>query len=103
MRDLVTSDGWVYIRINKVVYGLRNAAILAYNILKRKLAPFGYSPVEGTVGLWAHKTKRTRFGLCVDDFGIQYHSKDDANHLLRAVSSNYIITLLIGLALTTAV
>ena len=93
LRDLVTSDGWVYIRINKGMYGLRNAAILAYNNLKRKLAPFGYFPVESTVGLWAHKTRRTRFCLCVDDFGIQYHTQDDANHLLRAIGSNYNYTV----------
>ena len=31
LKNLVINDGWVYIRINKGMYGLRNAAILVYN------------------------------------------------------------------------
>ena len=27
--------------------------------------------------------------LCVDNFGIKYYSKDDAQHLLNAIGSNY--------------
>ena len=57
LRDLITEDGYIYIRIDKGMYGLKNAAILAYDNLKPHLAKFGYSPVPGTVGLWQHATK----------------------------------------------
>ena len=93
LKELATSDGWVYIRISKGMYGLRNAAILAYNNLRSKLLPFGYVPVEGTVGLWKHNTRRIKFCLCVDDFGIQYNTKEDADHLLNAIKSNYNYTV----------
>ena len=71
------------------MYGLKQAAILAYDNLKTNLQPFGYSPVVGTVGLWKHATRPTTFCLCVDDFGIKYTSKSDAQHLLDAIGSSY--------------
>ncbi len=40
--DIVTPDGWVYIKIWKGVYGLPQAAILANQLLKKCLATKGY-------------------------------------------------------------
>ena len=74
------------------MYGLKQAAVLAYNQLKEKLLPKGYSPVNGTVGLWNHSTRKTQFCLCVDDFGIKYFNKNDADHLLRAIGDHYTYT-----------
>lgn len=34
------------------MYGLKQAALLAYLNLKALLAPSGYHPVVGTIGLW---------------------------------------------------
>ena len=31
-----------------------------------------YEPAEGTTGLWSHRTRPTKFALCVDDFGVKY-------------------------------
>ena len=45
--------------------------------------------MEGTVGIWQHATRRTRFCLCVGDFGIKYYSKSDADHLLSAIGQTY--------------
>ena len=74
------------------MYGLKQAAVLAYNQLKEKLLPQGYSPVTGTVGLWTHSTRKTKFCLCFDDFGIKYFNKGDADHLLRAIGNHYTYT-----------
>ena len=52
--DIVTKDDWVYIKIQKGMPGLRQAAILAYKHLKNSLEPYGYTPIPGTVGLWKH-------------------------------------------------
>ena len=71
LRDIATEDGYVYIAIEKGMYGLKNAAILAYDNLKINLGRFGYYPVKGTVGIWAHATQRTKFCVCVDDLGSQ--------------------------------
>jgi hypothetical protein len=37
-------DGWVYIEIRKGMYGLKQAGLLANQLLQTRLAPFGYYP-----------------------------------------------------------
>ena len=88
----VTASGHIYIKIKKGMYGLKQAAILAYQHLKSTLEPYGYYPVTGTVGLWAHKTRSICFCLCVDDFGVKYFNKADVDHLLGAVGKLYTYT-----------
>ena len=91
--NIVSDDGYVYVCIEKGMYGLKNAAILAYDNLKTQLKKYGYYPIEGTVGVWAHATRRTRFCVCVDDFAVKYFCMDDAQHFLKAISSYYAITV----------
>jgi hypothetical protein len=86
------SKGYAYLEIRKGMYGLKEASILAYDQLKEHLAPYGYSPVRFTPGLWRHKTRRTTFTLAVDDFGIKYFSKADADHLFSALHDKYELT-----------
>ena len=85
----VESDGYVYFEVRRGMYGLKEAGIIAFRQLVQKLAPFGYSPMKYTPGLWRHATRKTTFTLCVDDFGVKYFSKPDALHLIEAVKSNY--------------
>ena len=75
------------------MYGLKQAAILAYKQLKTNLATYGYYPIPHSVGMWKHITCKTLFCLSVDDFGIQYHSKADADHLIHALRQFYKITI----------
>ena len=89
---IVTTDGWIYIQIIKGMYGLKQAARLAYDLLKKRLSKHGYSPCIENVNFWKHKTRRTKFSLCVDDFGIKYYSKQDAIHLLASLQETYKIT-----------
>jgi hypothetical protein len=65
-------DGWVYIEIRKGVYGLKQAGILANQLLQTRLAPFGYYPARHTPGLWLHKTRPISFTLVVDDLAVKY-------------------------------
>ena len=88
----VTNDNCIYIKIKKGMYGLKQAAVLAYNQLKNNLKPAGYAPIVGTVGMWQHVTRQTQFCLCVDDFGVKYFNKDDAHHLLQAIGKHYTYT-----------
>jgi hypothetical protein len=48
-------DGWVYIEIRKVMYGLKQAVLLANQLLQTRVAPIGYYPARHTPGLWLHK------------------------------------------------
>ena len=71
------------------MYGLKQAAILAYDNLKQGLAPHGYAPIIGTVGICGHKTRPATFCLCVNDFEIKYFNKLNAQHLLDAICQIY--------------
>jgi hypothetical protein len=85
-------DGWVYLEIQKGMYGLKQAGILANQMLKKRLKPFGYHPAQHTPGLWLHTTKPTAFSIVVDDFAVNYVADADAHHLRNALLRNYEIT-----------
>ena len=90
---IIAHDGYVYCKAIRGMYGLKQAAKLARDQLITTLAPFGYHPTKESQNIWAHTTRKTRFCLCVDDFGIKYFSKEDADHLLNALKSAYEITV----------
>jgi hypothetical protein len=80
----------VYVEIRIGMYGLPQAGKLANNQLIAGLTPFGYHPVPFTTGLWQHKTRDITLCLVVDNFGVKYTNKDDANHLLESLQEcNY--------------
>jgi hypothetical protein len=85
-------DGWVYIEIRKGMYGLKQACLLANQLLQKRLAPFGYYPARHTPGLWMHKTRPIAFSLIVDDFTVKYVGKQHADHLRNALISSYELT-----------
>ena len=92
LTNIVTKNGYIFIKIKKGMYGLKQAAVLAYNELVKNLTPFGYFPIDTTNGLWAHKTRKTKFCLCVDDFGVKTYNEDDTEHLLTSLKTNYKIS-----------
>lgn len=71
--------GYIYFKIDKGMYGLPQAAILAYEQLCEHLSKAGYYPIPGTSGMFKHTTYPTVFNLCVDGFG----TESDAEHLLH--------------------
>ena len=93
LHDKIDRDGYVYCEIQLGMYGLKQAAILAYNLIKKRLKPAGYYPIKESNGLWRHKTRKTIFALCVDDFGVKYFNKEDALHLANALQQHYDITI----------
>jgi hypothetical protein len=68
----LTQDGKVNIEIQKGMYGLPQAGILANELLQRNLAKDGYRPTTHTHGLWTHDTHPISFLLVVDDLGVTY-------------------------------
>jgi hypothetical protein len=85
-------DGWVYIENRKCMYGLKQAGLLANQLLQNRLAPFGYYPARHTPGLWLHKTRPISFTLVVDDFAVKYADKQHAEHLRNALLRTYELT-----------
>jgi hypothetical protein len=77
----LAQDGKVYIEIQKGMYGLPQAGILANELLQPNLSKDGYRPTTHIHGLWNHDTRPISFSLVVDDFGIKknYNISSDWN------------------------
>jgi hypothetical protein len=89
--DLIelAKDGKVYIEIQKGMYGLPQAGILANELLQRNLAKDGYRPTTHMHGLWTHDTRPISFSLVVDDFGVKYVGREHAEHLMACIRKTY--------------
>ncbi len=85
-------NGFVHLETRCAVWGLPQAGILANKKLRRKLAPFGYFEHSSTPGLWYHISRPISFTLVVDDFGVKYVHKDNADHLISSIKSSYKLT-----------
>ena len=55
-------------RIDKIMYGLKQAGIIANNKLQKYLKPYEYELVRHTPGLWECKGRDIMFTLVVDYF-----------------------------------
>jgi hypothetical protein len=86
-------DGWVYIEIRKGMYSLKQAGLLANQLLQTCLAPLGYYPARHTPGLWLHKTRPISFTLVADDSAVKYVGKQHAEHLWNALLRTYVLML----------
>ena len=81
--------GYIWIEICRSMYGLPQAGKLANEFLNKKLAPHGYFEVKHTPGLWKHISRPLQFKLVVDDFGVKYTRREDADHLLRVLEKYF--------------
>jgi hypothetical protein len=89
VEQFLDEQGYAYVEITGAIYGLAQSGYLANQDLIKNLAPFGYYPSKRTPGLWHHTTRPIKFGLVVDDFGVKYVNKHDAQHLLDSIEANY--------------
>ena len=86
-------NDWVYVEIRQGMPGLKQAGKLANDQLTTHLAKFGYAPCQHTPALWTHHTSPISFTLVVDDFGVKYIDKQNAQHLIDALRARYAITV----------
>lgn len=80
-------------QINKGMYGLKQAGLLAQQQLIPHLALHGYDQCKNTPCLFKHRSNGVIFTLVVDDFGIQYTDKAGAEHLMATLRLLYRITV----------
>ncbi len=71
------------------MYGLPQAGIIAQQLLKERLQKHGYRQSQTTLGLWKHDTCPISFSLVVDNFGVKYVGKENAQYLLDTVQHYY--------------
>ena len=89
LREIATPDGFIYCEIQKGMYGLPQAGIIAQELLADRLRNHGYTQSETTPGLWSHKSRPIQFSLVVDDFGVKYVGKENAEHLMTTIRKYY--------------
>jgi hypothetical protein len=71
---------------------LKQAGLLANQLLQKRVATFGYYLARHTPSLWLHQTRPIAFSLIVDDFAAKYIVKQHANHLWDALLRIYELT-----------
>ncbi len=85
LTDIVHANGWVYVKIQKGMYGLLQAGILANKLLKKRLTVRGYYQCQHMPGLWHHMWCDITFCLVVDNFGIKATSMANMKHLISSL------------------
>ena len=93
LRDIAKEDWYVYCKIQKGMYRLPQAGIIAQDLLQERLAKVGHHQSKIIPGLWTHEMRKTCFTLVVDNFAIQYTSKENAQHLIDTLKQDYTITI----------
>jgi hypothetical protein len=73
MKDKVL-NGHIYLEMQRAVWGLPQAGILANKLLKKCLAPHGHFECKQTPGLWKHATCPISFTLVVNNFGSEIYA-----------------------------
>ena len=86
---LATANGFVYARVKKAWYGLKQARKIAHDDLVKRLSEAGYKKAALVEGYFRHETRDIDFTLVVDDFLIKYHKKEDLEHLQEAIGKYY--------------
>jgi hypothetical protein len=82
-------NGSVLVAINKGMYGLPQAGLLAQQKLITHLTKHGYHQAPNTPCLFRHESRPVAFSLVVDDFGIKYKGREHAEHLIRSLEEEY--------------
>ena len=79
----------VLFEVTQGMYGLPQAGLLAQQRLITHLAKSDYHECPDVPCLFRHSTNSVAFSLVVDDFGIKYKDKADADHLIACIRSLY--------------
>ena len=89
LNDKVDANGYIFCEVRRGMYGLPQAGIIAQNLLTERLLKAGYTQSKTTPGFWRHTWRPISFTLVVDDFGVKYINKADAEHLLAVLKQDY--------------
>jgi len=89
LRERATHNGYVYVQINKEMYGLPHAGIIAQELLEKRLNAAGYRQSTITPGFWKHDWQLISFTLCIGDFRVKYIGEEHAKHILQTLNKTY--------------
>ena len=72
--------------------GLTQAGIIEHEAIKEHLKTYGYALSIITQGLWTNQERDIMFTQVVDNFGIRYRNKKDADHIIAELQAKYEVT-----------
>ena len=81
----IVENGFVYAKINKAWFGLKQFGKISHDDLVQHLNKYGYYQAKNTDGLFVHGICDISFTLVVDDFGIKYTNKEDMDYLISII------------------
>ncbi len=93
LQDKVDSKGYIFIEVQKGMYGLPQVGFLEQNLLEKCLNKHRYFQNKAVPGLWTHDSRPISFTLVVDDFDIKYIGKEHVLHLLNIPKEHYEIAV----------
>jgi hypothetical protein len=83
----------IRLQVNKGIYGLPQAGLLAQNRFIVHIAEHGYIQSDVVPCLFRHATNDVTFVLVVDDFGIKYQNDAGRDYFLDTLKLLYKITI----------
>lgn len=89
LHKFADENGFVYARINKAWYGLKESGRIANEDMVVHLKKHGYHESKVTPGLLTHESRDISFTLVVDNFGIKYKRREDVDHLISSLEEKY--------------
>jgi hypothetical protein len=78
-------NGHIFVKMQRAVWGLLKAGILANKLLRKHLAPHRYFKCNHMPGMWKYATGPILFTLIVDHFGVKYSCQEDIEHLIKCI------------------
>ncbi len=91
LRDKVNTNGNVFCKVQRGMYGLPQAGIIAQHLLTKQLNKAGYQQSKITQGYWRHDWHPISFTLVVNNFGVKYIDKNNVEHLMSILKQDYTI------------
>ena len=88
--DKVDAKGFMILKIEKGMYGLPSAGIIAQELLTKRFKKHDYTQSDKTPGFLTHKWRPILFTLTFYDFGVKYVGKEHVNHLICVLGEHYV-------------
>ena len=81
--DLLEKYYFVYVKICKSVYGIKQSSRITFDRLVKLLNPHGYYPLRSNPGIRYQKTLPTKFALCLNYLLNKYTNPAHDHHFVN--------------------
>ncbi len=85
-------NGFIYLKMQRAIWGLPQACILANKLLCKRLLSQGYYECANTPGLWQHSVRKISFTLVGGNFGVKCINQDNITRLIQCIRQHYEVT-----------